>query len=181
MSGRGWRRLLHGSHAAATLLLLATGVLILSPDLRARAVGGYGRQIAGLHELVGWVFVLVPAGGLLLAHRALLAELRARLGPGTARPGWPRLHLLFTLAASFTAAVTGFALLADLPAALFDAARTAHVVAHHLLLASLPLHLFLARRAMVDRLRLWLGREPAPLFEWAADENRPGDGSGPLR
>lgn len=179
MIGRGWRRLLHATHAAATLLLLATGLLILSPDLRARLVGGYGRQIAELHGLFGWAFVLVPAVALLPARRALLADLRERLGRQSPRPGWPRLHLLVTLAASAAAGVTGLALLADLPAALFDAARAVHVAAHYALLGSLPLHLFLARRAIADRILLWLGREPAPLFEWADDGRGAGEKARP--
>ena len=80
------RRALHAAHAGVSLLLLATGLLLGSPDLRARLLGGYGREVAQWHDLGAYAFLGVPARELTDAHADLAAlwgsiarELRERL------------------------------------------------------------------------------------------------------
>ena len=57
---------------ALPLLLLASGLLLTEPDLRAKLVGGYGREIMEIHLWSGWVFLGAPLLALALAPHPLL-------------------------------------------------------------------------------------------------------------
>ncbi len=174
MSRVAIRRLLHATHAVATLALLATGFLIQLPDLRARLIGGYGRELADVHLWLGWTFVAAPLLALAAATRPLLADLGRRLG--AAEPwSWRKVHVAITLVAGALLALSGIALWVpcSLPIGLLDASSEVHVWATWVFAASLPVHLAAARRQLVERARRALGGAPPPLFEYADDDPEP--------
>jgi len=164
------RRLLHTAHLIATLVLLATGFLIQWPDLRARVVGGYGRELAEVHLWVGWAFAAAPALALALVARPLLEDLGRRLGPQEPM-SWRKAHVLITLVAGALLTLSGILLWVPgaLPLVLLDASLEVHIWATWVFAASLPVHLVVARRKIVERVRVALGGEPPPLFEFAED------------
>jgi cytochrome b subunit of formate dehydrogenase len=171
MTATATRRLLHTAHTITSLALLATGLLIEWPDLRARVVGGYGRQLAEIHLWFGWVFVGAPVLALAVAARPLYANVAERLGPPDPIT-WRKVHIVITLAASVLLTVTGFLLWwsGDLPLALEDASLEIHIWMTWVLALSLPVHLFEARRKIAERTRLYLKGEPPPIFEFVDDE-----------
>jgi cytochrome b subunit of formate dehydrogenase len=164
------RRLLHAAHTVTTVALLVTGLLIEWPDLRARVVGGYGRQLAEIHVWFGWVFAAAPVLALGAAARPLFADLAERLGPPDPLT-WRKLHIVITLAASALLTVTGFLLWwsGALPLAVEDASLEIHIWMNWVLAISLPVHLFEARRKIAERARLYLTGESPPIFEFADD------------
>jgi cytochrome b subunit of formate dehydrogenase len=173
MNPRGARRLLHALHAWTTLALLATGFLIQWPDLRALVVGGYGRELATLHVWVGWVFTFAPPLALALSPRPLLADVARRFDPLEASR-WRKAHVVITLVAGGLLGVTGVILwwpddFGALPLATLDRSLDLHIAASWIFAVSLPLHLWVARREIWERVRLLLGGEPPPLFEFADD------------
>ena len=166
------RRLLHAGHGVATLALLATGFLIQWPDLRAQLVGGYGRQLAEIHLWSGWVFILAPLLALMPGTAgAVFADLRRRLGPPDGIT-WRKLHIVITLLGSVLLGVSGIVLwgFQDLPQLVQDVSLEVHIWATWVFTATLLLHLAVARRATVERVRLLLGGEPPPLFEFVDDD-----------
>lgn len=170
------RRLLHAAHVATTLVLLATGFLIQWPDLRAFLVGGYGRELADVHVWMGCAFAGAPALALALAPRPLLADLGRRLG--SSEPlSWRKAHVVITLVAGALLTVTGIALWmpGSTPVALLDASVEVHIWTTWVVAISLPVHLVVARRKIVERVRIALGGEPPLLFEFGdeADEEPP--------
>jgi cytochrome b subunit of formate dehydrogenase len=171
MTPLGVRRLLHAAHAIAALVLVATGFLIEWPDLRARVVGGYGRQLASVHNWVGWAFAVAPGLALAVAARPLLADLGRRLGPPDPLT-WRNVHIVITLVTSVLLIATGIVLWwpDDLPLALLDASLEVHTWTTWVFAASIPVHLIAARHQIVERTRLLLGGEPPPLFEFADDD-----------
>jgi cytochrome b subunit of formate dehydrogenase len=161
------RQVLHVLHVLATLVLLATGLLIEWPDLRARVIGGYGRQLADIHEWASVVFIAAPLLALALAARPLLADLRRRLGPPDGVT-WRKVHIVSTLGFGILLVVTGAVLWIDrevrMPLAVFDSCLWLHDAATWVLLASIPVHIFAARRKIVGRSLELLGRAPPPPF-----------------
>jgi hypothetical protein len=161
------RRGLHGAHAAAALALLATGILLGAPDLRARLVGGYGREVAAWHDLGAYLFLAAPVLALVLAARPLAVDLRARLGPPDGLT-WKKLHIATSLALSALLSASGLALWAggELPSAVYDGALLLHVAASWALGIALPLHVVAARRKLAARAREILrGGPEGPLFD----------------
>jgi len=148
------RRGLHASHALAALALLATGVLLGAPDLRARLLGGYGREIAAWHDVGAYAFLAAPLLALALAARPLAVDLRARLGPPEGLT-WRKLHIALTLALSACLSASGLALWAGdgVPTAVYDGALELHVAATWALGVTLPIHLVAARRKLAARVR----------------------------
>jgi cytochrome b subunit of formate dehydrogenase len=166
------RRLLHAAHVVTPLPLLVTGFLIEWPDLRAQIVGGYGRELAEIHLWFGWAFAAAPALALAFSARPLLADLAGRLRSPDLNT-WRRLHVVITLVASALLVVTGIVLwwTGRLPLVLQDVSLEIHIWATWVLAVSLPVHLVEARRAIADRVRLYLTGEPPPLFEFDDDED----------
>jgi cytochrome b subunit of formate dehydrogenase len=160
MSPLGVRRVLHTVHVVTSLVLLATGFLLEFPDLRARVVGGYGREIARVHNWVGLAFVVAPALVLAVAARPLVRDLRLRLSLSGGLT-WPKLHILATLVFSALLVVSGFFLWVDwdLPLAVLDAMLEVHIVVTWLLVASILLHLLAARREIAARVGGLFGRD----------------------
>jgi cytochrome b subunit of formate dehydrogenase len=156
------RRALHGTHTLTCLLLIVTGLLVWDADLRARLVGGYGREILDLHVWIGWGFLAAPLLAALAAARPLLRDLARRLGPPDPPLVWRKVHIVGTLAMTFLLSVSGLLLWADLnlSLALLDASTEVHLATTWVLTASIPVHLVLARRKIVARVREMLGRVP---------------------
>ena len=171
MSGARARRLLHGVHVVTTVGLVATGVLIAWPDLRARLVGGYGRELGEIHVWLGWAFLAAPGLALAAAARPLLADLRGRFAAQDPWR-WRRAHVALTLGGGGVLGVTGVAAWAieHLPVSLVDASLVLHSWVTWLVVAALPVHLVMARRKIAGRVREWLGAEPPPLFDFADDD-----------
>ena len=115
------RRAFHHLYTLAALLLIATGLLLAEPDLRARLVGGYGREILDLHIWVGVGFIVIPVLALLAAARPLGRHLRRRLGPPDGVT-WRKIHTVFTLVAGAALGLSGLLLWLDpgMPLALVD-------------------------------------------------------------
>ena len=156
MSAVGWRRLVHATHAGATLVLLATGLLLQEPDWRARLVGGYGRELADIHEWVGVLFAAIPLMALLRAGRPLLRDARRRLGPPDP-VGWEKTHIVVSLAGGLLLAATGVVLWFDraFPLVLSDVALEVHAVLTWVFVAALLIHLVVARRKIASKIRDW--------------------------
>jgi cytochrome b subunit of formate dehydrogenase len=172
MSPASLRRAVHAAHAVTALALIASGLVIEFPELRVRLIGGYALWLMAFHDWTGVPFMALPLCALAIAPRPILRDLLRRLGPPD-RFGWKKLHILASLLLSVVLALTGTVLWIDpaMPLALFDALVQAHVVATWLLIASLPVHLFEARRRIVDRVAVGLGlREPPELVPGLPDE-----------
>ncbi len=149
---------LHLLYALAVLVKLASGLLLTEPDLRAKLLGGYGREIMSIHLWSGWVFLGAPLLALALAARPLLQDLRRRLG----RPGgitWSKTHMVVTLSAGIILSLTGLLLWLDtgLPLAVIDLMLELHDVLIWLVIAALSAHLVAARRKILLRTRRLLG------------------------
>ena len=167
------RRLLHAAHGVTVVALLATGFLIQWPDLRAKLVGGYGRELAEFHLWFGWAFAAAP---LLVvgAAGAVYADLRRRLGPPDPIT-WRKLHIVTTGVTGVLLTVSGIILWAfhELPLIVQDVSLEIHIWATWVVAASLPVHLVVARREIVERVRRLGGAEPPPLFEFADEDPDP--------
>lgn len=159
------RRWLHHVQAIAVIVLLATGWMIGDPDLRGRFVGGYGREILEAHLWVGLVLLAAPVLALGMAAGPLLGDAARRLGPPDPVWAWRKVHLSTTAALSLALSASGVLLWADLelPRGWLDTNLTIHLFATWVLAASIPLHLFKARRKIAARAGELLGRTPPPL------------------
>jgi hypothetical protein len=133
------RPLLHAVHLAAALVLLATGMLLLIPGLRAHVTGGHSLVIRDTHRWGGVAFAVLPA---LIAAGAGTRAVLAVPGRG-ARALWRRLHLATTVATGAAFTVTGAALWGarHVPDGLADGARALHTWLTWALLALVAAHL----------------------------------------
>lgn len=169
------RRLLHAAHGLTTLALLVTGFLIEWPDLRAQTVGGYGRELTQYHLWFGWAFAAAPllAAG---AAGALFLDLRQRLGPPDPIT-WRKLHIVITGVGSALLIASGIILwlFDELPLIVQDVSLEIHIWATWVFAASLPVHLVVARRKIAERVRLFRGGGPPPLFEFSDGDPDPED------
>lgn len=165
------RRGLHAAHAVMALALLATGLLILWPELRSRTLGGYGREVGEIHIYLGLAFAIAPLLAWLLAPRGLLANLWEQIDASGLRSRWRRTHIVVSIIASPALTLSGLVLWLgdDLPIVVWDGADLVHVVCHWVVTISLPLHVVVARRKIAERVRLMLGGEPPELFEFTDD------------
>lgn len=163
MSAAHIRRLLHAVHALVVLLLIATGVLLYSPELRSAAIGGYGQRILDLHLWAGVVFGVAPIVAAVLVGRALLEDVRRRLGPPDPW-GWRKTNIVLSLAASVILVLSGVAIWFDdaLPRAWGEPLHWLHDALTVVLIVALPIHISMSRRKIVSRVREWLGLAPPP-------------------
>ena len=149
---------LHLVYALAVLVKVASGLLLTEPDLRAKLVGGYGREIMEIHMWSSWFFLGAPLLALALAARPLLRDLRRRL----ARPNgitWSKLHIVVTLSAGIILSLTGVLLWVDLelPHAFVDPMIELHDLLIWVVIAALSVHLVAARRKILLRTHRLLG------------------------
>jgi cytochrome b subunit of formate dehydrogenase len=152
------RRALHLIYALAVLVKVVSGLLLTEPDLRAKLVGGYGREIMDIHLWSGWVFLGAPLLALALAARPLLGDLKRRLGP----PGgitWRKIHTCVTLSLGIILSLTGVLLWLDLglPLAFADLMLEVHDLLIWVVIAALSAHLVAARRKILRRTRQIFG------------------------
>ena len=156
------RPALHMVHLLTFGVLLATGLLLLLPDLRAATVGGYALWLGGIHLWVGVAFVVAPLA-ILMRSRAPILFVAPSVR--SARATWQALHVGTTVVMTVLFAVTGFALWADefVGAKAAEASRTAHAwltaaagvfVAVHLLEAGVTHLLTRVRAAIPDSPRI---------------------------
>ena len=149
---------LHLVYALSVLVKVASGLLLTEPDLRAKLVGGYGREILDIHLWSGWVFLGAPLLAIALAARPLLRDLQWRLG----RPDgitWRKIHIVVTLSVGIILSLTGVLLWLDLglPLAFTDPMLEVHDVLIWVVIAALSAHLVAARRKILVRTRQLLG------------------------
>jgi len=149
---------LHLIYALAVLVKVASGLLLTEPDLRAKLVGGYGREIMDIHLWSGWVFLGAPLLALALAAHPLLRDLRWRLGQPNGIT-WRKIHIVVTLSAGIILSLTGVLLWLDLelPLAFSDLMLELHDVLIWVVIAALSVHLFAARHKILLRTRRLLG------------------------
>jgi hypothetical protein len=97
--------LLHAAHLASFLVLLVTGVLLLVPELRAAATGGYSLVIRESHCWTGVASVALPVLVVWRYGRPL-----AFRDVGRARRLWKAAHVMLTAVLMLLFALTGVAL-----------------------------------------------------------------------
>ena len=144
---RGSYRRLHATYALVVFVLVATGLPIQFPDLRARLIGGYGRSIATVHEWAGAAMLVVPALVLVAAPRRALNTV-AFLSYRTANLRLHAVNLWFTLIAGAGFVVSGFLLWAQasLPDSVLDASAGVHRGLSYVLYVMVPVHIIVGRK-----------------------------------
>lgn len=135
---------LHVSYATVVLVLTGTGLVIQFPDLRARWFGGYGRELATVHEWTGVAMLVLPLAVLLWARGAAWKRIRLR-SRRRARMRLHAVHLWFTLVSGVVFVVTGFVLWFQLrlPDAVVDTSIELHAGFSYVLYVVVPLHVAL--------------------------------------
>ncbi|MBC8292315.1 MAG: cytochrome b/b6 domain-containing protein [Proteobacteria bacterium] len=138
------------------LVLVATGLPIQFPDLRAGLVGGYGRTIASIHEWSGVVMLAVPILALAWAPSWATTSLRLR-ARRRANLGLHAINLWFTLLSGVMLVVTGFIMWmpGTLPLPLIDTSAQLHAAASWGLYVMLPVHLLVTRQRVWAATREW--------------------------
>jgi cytochrome b subunit of formate dehydrogenase len=140
---------LHAVYAVVVLALVATGLLIQHPDLRAALAGGYGRTFATVHEWAGVAMLALPAVALVLSPRKAIDVIEIR----SYQRRELRLHavnLWFTLLGGAGLIVTGFLMwFPSVPYAILDTSADMHSALSYALCVMIPLHLLAARRRIV--------------------------------
>lgn len=159
------RPLLHTVHLLTFFVLLATGVLLFVPALRAAVVGGYSLHIRQAHRWGGVAFVVLPAVIVLVCglRRTFMSP-----GPRTLRAIWQGAHVGITIVMSTVLTLTGFVLWAKrlVPDALHEASLLAHDWLTYVAAGLLAAHLFeIGVAALVTRLAAATARESEPSDE----------------
>lgn len=101
------RTWLHTGHLLIFLLLLASGLLLWSPGLRAAVTGGYSLLIRETHRWGGVAFVVLPVP---ILFRFGVSSLFGAPAQRTLRTVWQGVHLGLTALISAVFALTGFLL-----------------------------------------------------------------------
>jgi hypothetical protein len=170
MSPIGIRRWIHHVYTVVAIVLLATGALLAWPDLRARLIGGYGRETLDVHLWAGWVMLGIPAL-FLLAVRPIWRDLFRRLGPPDGIT-WRKINIVLSLAAGVLLALSGVLLWLDLGLSItaIDAWLFVHDALSWLIFGALVVHIAAAWRKTVVRTREILGLESEPAFPFEMDD-----------
>jgi len=147
------RVVLHTVHLLAFLVLVATGVLLMTPSLRAAITGGYAVTLALAHKWASVGFVVLPAA--LLAwvgpHR-LFAPPPVR----TLRSYLQALHIGITVLLTLAFTGTGLVLWARraMPLEILDPAQALHDSLTYIAIALFGTHLAdVAVSALTARIR----------------------------
>ncbi len=159
MSPVGVRRALHHVYSVCAITLMATGLFLTLPDLRAWLIGGYGRQILDIHMWAGWIFLAAPPLALALGAKRLLRFAQLRLNaPGGL--SWRKVHITSSLLAGFLLGLSGLLIWWDpreMPRWLSNLSSEVHLWLSWFVIAELAVHLIAARSAIVQRARVLLG------------------------
>jgi len=146
------RPLLHTVHLLTFVVLLATGLLLFIPDLRAAATGGYSLFIREAHLWVGVAFLVLP---LLVIIRYGTRSILVAPADLTLRTRLKGLHLVVTVLLAALLTLSGFALWADsfMPDAVLDASRSLHDWLTYAAIFLLAIHILeVGVAALVERL-----------------------------
>jgi cytochrome b subunit of formate dehydrogenase len=147
------RPLLHTLHLATFVLLMGTGILMLSPELRAVVTGGYSLLIFTAHCWGGVAFLLLPVAVLVAAGGPAVLAPAQRDG---LRGLWQAGHMLVTVTIGTALVVSGFALWAKdfVSMATMDASLLVHDWLTYAAAALVALHLLeLAGRGAATRVQ----------------------------
>jgi len=119
------RLLLHTAHLVTFVVLVATGLLLLVPTLRAAVTGGYSLLIRETHRWGGVAFLVLPA---VIVARAGARSVFVSPADRTLRAVWQGLHLGITIAIGGVLTLTGFALWSKrlVPEPITELSRTLH-------------------------------------------------------
>jgi cytochrome b subunit of formate dehydrogenase len=134
------RPLLHTLHLATFVLLMASGVLMLSPELRAAVTGGYSLVIYNVHCWGGVAFLVLPVAVLVAAGGPAVLAAQQQ---GGMRSFWQSGHMLVTVGIGAALVATGFALWAKdfVSMATMDASLAVHDWLTYAAAALVALHL----------------------------------------
>jgi hypothetical protein len=147
----------HLANAATFLILFATGVLLFSPTIRSRVVGGYSLYLRLIHCGTGVAFAL---GTLPFVPHAFRLARRGSAHVAGSPEGrllhWRRAHLLFTLGAGAAFTLTGLLLWQQgrFALVLADASATVHLWLTYVAAGVLAAHfsvVAIAPRALRER------------------------------
>lgn len=158
---RSW---LHNGNVILSFTLLITGLLMMFPDFRSQLIGGFGRELGLVHLWVGWGFLAFPLLFLPVA-KTLWSETQKRLSTKTPMR-WRKVNLGFALAFAIGINLTGVILWWNdqVPLFVLDASLLLHQILTFAFIVSLSVHLYMARRGIAARLRVWF----KPLFRKTA-------------
>ncbi len=142
-------RRLHFAYAMNVLLLIATGLFIQMPDMRASVLGGHGRLIATIHEWSGVGMLVLPLLAVMRSPRWALNNIR-RHSRRTSALRVHAVHLWFTLLTGLLFVVTGLAMWfqRSLPDAIVDPSIELHSIFSYALYAAVVLHVVSVRKRL---------------------------------
>jgi hypothetical protein len=147
------RPVLHTLHLLTFAILLGTGVLLLSPELRAAFTGGYSLLIRRIHLWGGVAFAVLPAMVIFpLGMRNVFVAPAER----TARTLWQGSHLVITILVGALFTGTGFAIWEEglVSESLADLSRSTHNWLTYVAAGLVGLHLVeVGLTALVTRAR----------------------------
>ena len=147
------RPVLHTAHVLTFALLLATGLLLLLPTLRATLTGGYSLLIRDTHRWGGIAFAVLPVAIVLyFGARAVFVAPARR----TWRTLWQGAHVGVTAAMGMLFTLTGFVIWwkRSLPDAIVDPSRSVHDGLTYVAIVLVGVHLVeVALAALVARVQ----------------------------
>jgi cytochrome b subunit of formate dehydrogenase len=119
------RPLLHAVHVVTFTVLLATGLLLFLPGLRAEVVGGYSLVIRQAHRWGGVAFMVLP---LLVVVRFGARSVFVAPSQRTLRTLWQGMHVAVTLGMGGVFTFTGFVIWGKrlLPELIVESSRLTH-------------------------------------------------------
>lgn len=149
---------IHRVNTSLALLLLATGLLHTFPDVRRSLMGGYELVIADTHLWTGALFIVFPLLVLACSQKSMVHHLRGRMFKAE-RWNWRRINLTFSVHVCVFQAIAGFLIWSDnyftYPVLLVDGLFLLHQGGAWYIGLLIPLHLWMARRAIIRTLRRW--------------------------
>ncbi|HJL60464.1 MAG TPA: hypothetical protein QF517_00800 [Pseudomonadales bacterium] len=153
------QRWIHRVNTTAALVLLTTGVLHIVPDIRSAFFGGYDRLTADIHLWTGAIFISFPILATLLSSGSVLKNLYTRVFRDPLWH-WRRFNLTCTIVICSTQACAGTMIWVDtlfpLPLTLLDVIFFVHHIGAWYIGLMFPVHLWMARRAIVRIVRGWV-------------------------
>jgi len=151
---------IHRVNTTAALILLTTGVMHTLPELRSALIGGYDRLIADIHVWTGVVFISFPILAVFFARDSVLKSLRIRIFKDPVWH-WRRFNLMCTILICFFQACAGTMIWIDtffpMPLFLLDVLFFIHHTGAWYIGLMMPVHLWMARIAIIRTLRTWFG------------------------